>query len=142
VVISTFLLKASQVSKPSKPFVKSSVPTPTSGQKFTFDPNPTQVLTIQVKSLFKMMFTMTVLTVPELIQSIAAHIDGTEIAPHLTVTEKGHVELMEDDNTGDANTQEEARQLSIPEIIDELQLGRGKRIRKKSYRYGSDYESH
>ena len=49
---------------------------------------------------------------------------------------------MEDDNSGGVNTQEEARQLSIPEIIDELQLGRGKRLRKKSYRYGSDYESH
>jgi hypothetical protein len=85
---------------------------------------------------------ITTLTVPELIQSIAACIDGTEIAPHLTVTEKGHVELTEDDNSGDVNTQEEARQLSIPKIIDELQLGRGKRIRKKSDRYGSNYESH
>ena len=81
------------------------------------------------------------LTVPELIQSIAAQVEGSKLASHLLIAPQGHVRLANDADEKAEDTQGEAPRLNVSEIIEELQLGKGKRCRTRSHRY-DDFESH
>jgi hypothetical protein len=69
-------------------------------------------------------------------------IEGSEVASHLVVAPEGHLTLVEDVDD-DAEEHEVVPQLSIDEIIEEVQeYGRGKRRRTTSTWYGGDYERH
>jgi hypothetical protein len=81
------------------------------------------------------------LTVTELVQSIAAGIEGSELASHLVIAPEGHVRLA-DDLDEDEDEPEPALLPSIDDIIKEVQeYGRGKRRRTKSSRYGPEFEA-
>lgn len=88
-----------------------------------------------------------VVTVSELVQSIAANIEGLALTSHLVVAPEGHVTLLDDQEvkTDRPEATPELGVLSIDDVIKAVQdqgTGRGKRRRIKSSRYDKDFEGH
>lgn len=86
-------------------------------------------------------------TVPELVQSIVANIEGLALTSHLVIAPEGHVTLL-DDQEVKPDKPEATPELSVLSVDDVIKVvqdqgsGRGKRRRIKSSRYDKDFEGH